>query len=114
MKKKRFSEEQMVSILREADTGDKTIVELCRAHGISDVTFYAWRRKFGQMSEAAVRRLRELEKDNVRLKRLLAERDLEADVLKELLQKKWPPSRNAAMRSVFWFSGKYPGVEPVI
>ncbi len=112
--KKRFSEEQMVSILREADTGDKTIVELCRAHGISDVTFYAWRRKFGQMSETAVRRLRELEKDNVRLKRLLAERDLEADVLKELLQKKWPPSRNAAMRSVFWFSGKYPGVEPVI
>ena len=88
MKKKRFSEEQMVSILREADTGDKTIVELCRAHGISDVTFYAWRRKFGQMSETAVRRLRELEKDNVRLKRLLAERDLEVDVLKEFLQKR--------------------------
>ena len=88
MKKKRFSEEKMVSILREADSGDKSIVDLCRRHGISDVTFYAWRRRFGQMSEAAVKRLRELEKDNVRLKRLLAERDLEVDVLKKLLQKK--------------------------
>ena len=88
MKKKRFSEEKMVSILREADSGEKTIVALCRRHGISDVTFYAWRRRFGQMSEAAVKRLRELEKDNVRLKRLLAERDLEVDVLKEFLQKK--------------------------
>ncbi len=88
MTKKRFSEEKIVSILREADAGDKTVVELCRRHGISDVTFYTWRRKFGQMSEAAVKRLRELEKDNVRLKRLLAERDLEVDVLKEVLQKK--------------------------
>ena len=75
----------MVSILREADAGDQTIVELCRAHGISDVTFYAWRRKFGQMSETAVKRLRELEKDNVRLKRLVAQRTLEASVLKEFL-----------------------------
>ena len=88
MKKKRFSEEKMVSILRQADAGDRTIAELCCTHGISDVTFYAWRRKFGQMSEAAVKRLRELEKDNVRLKRLLAQRDLEVDVLKEFLQKK--------------------------
>ena len=71
MKKKRFSEEKMVSILREADSGEKTIMELCRRHGISDVTFLAWRRRFGQMSETAVKRLRELEKDNVRLKRLL-------------------------------------------
>jgi putative transposase len=54
MKKKRFSEEQMVSILREADAGDKTIVELFRAHKTRDGTFYAWRRKFGQMSEATV------------------------------------------------------------
>ena len=88
MKKKRFSEEKMVSILREADSVEKTIVALCRRHGISDVTFYAWRRRFGQMSETAVKRLREMEKDNVRLKRLLAERDLEVDVLKEFLQKK--------------------------
>ena len=88
MKKKRFSEEKMVTILREADAGNKTIVDLCRTYGISDVTFYAWRRKFGQMSETAVKRWRELEKHNVRLKRLLAERDLEVDILKELIQKK--------------------------
>ncbi len=73
MRKKRFSEEKMVSILREVDAGDKTVVELCRRHGISNVTFYTWRRKFGQMSEAAVWRLRELEKDNVWLQRLLDE-----------------------------------------
>lgn len=71
----------MVSILREADAGDKMIVALCRRHGIRDVTFYAWRRRFGQMSEAAVKRRRELEQDNVRLQRLLAERDLEVDGL---------------------------------
>ena len=88
MKKKRFSDEQIVAILREAETGQKSIAELCRAHSVSEPTFYVWRRKFGHMPESEVKRLRELEKDNARLKRLLAERDLEVDVLKELLQKK--------------------------
>ena len=86
--KKRFSEEQIVGILREAETGKKTIGELARTHGISEPTFYAWRRKYGAMSEPDVKRLRELEKENGRLKRLLAERDVELDVMKEFLEKK--------------------------
>ena len=86
--KKRFTEEQIVVILREAETGKKTITELCRAHGISEPTFYVWRRKYGSMGEPDVKRLRELEKENARLKRLLAERDVEIDVMKEFLEKK--------------------------
>ena len=86
--KKRFTEEQIVAILREADTGDKTVAEVARQHGVSEPTIYGWRRKYGGMEQAAVRRLRELEKENVRLKRLLAERDVEIDVIKEFLKKK--------------------------
>ena len=88
MKKKRFSEEQIVGVLREAASGGKTIGEVCRRHGISEPTFYAWRRKYESMTESEVRRLRELEKENGRLKRLLAERDLEVDAMRELLSKK--------------------------
>ncbi len=86
--KKRFSEEQTVAILREAAAGGKTIGDVCRRHAISEPTFYVWRRKYGAMPESEVRRLRDLERENARLKRLLAERDVEVDVLKELLQKK--------------------------
>ena len=86
--KTRFSEEQIVAPLREAEAGDKTVAQLARLHGISEPTFYVWRRKYGGMEQAEVRRLRELEKENLRLKRLLAERDVEIDVIKELLKKK--------------------------
>jgi len=86
--KKRFSEEQVVAILREGQTGRKTVQELCRAHGVSEPTYYAWKRKYGSMAEPDVKRLKELEKENARLKRLLAERDLEVDVMKEFLEKK--------------------------
>jgi putative transposase len=89
MKRKRFKEEQIVSILREAQTSGAAINEVCRKHGISEPTFYAWRRKYESMSESEVRRLRELEKENGRLKRLVAERDLEIDAMKELVSKKW-------------------------
>ena len=89
MKKKRYSEEQIVKILREGERGDKTIGEVCRSYGVSENTFYNWRKKFGGMSVPDVRRLRELEKENNRLKRLVADRDLEIDVMKELLEKKW-------------------------
>ena len=86
--KKRFTEEQIVAILREGQSGQKTVEELCRAHGVSQPTYYVWKRKYGSMAEPDVKRLRELEKENARLKRLLAERDLEIDVVKEFLQKK--------------------------
>lgn len=86
--KKRFSEEQIVAVLREGQAGGKTVEDLCRAHGVSQPTYYAWKRRYGSMAEPDVRRLRELEKENARLKRLLAERDLEIDVVREFLQKK--------------------------
>lgn len=86
--KKRFSDEQIVAILREGASGEKTVAEICREHGISEPTYYTWKRKLGSMEEPEVKRLRELEKENARLKRLLAERDVEIDVMKEFLKKK--------------------------
>ena len=89
MKQGQFSNEQIVAVLQEGDKGHKPISELCKEKGISEATFYAWRKKFGGMQTRDVQRLRELEKENARLKRLLAERDLENDVLKEALTKNW-------------------------
>jgi putative transposase len=86
--KKRFTEEQIVGILREGQVGQKTVEQLCREHGIAQPTYYGWRRKYGSMAEPDVKWLREVEKENARLKRLLAERDVETDVMKEFLEKK--------------------------
>ena len=86
--KKRFSEEQVVAILREGQVGQKSVEQLCREHGVSQPTYYAWKRRYAAMNEPDVKRLRELEKENGRLKRLLAERDVEIDVMKEFLEKK--------------------------
>ena len=88
MKKKRFSEERIVAVLREGERGEKTVQEICRAVGISQPTYYVWRRKYGSMGKPEVRRLRELEKENTRLKKIVAERELEIDVMKEFLEKK--------------------------
>ena len=88
MKAGQFSQEQIVAILHEAERGAVTIQALCRDKGISEVTFYRWRKAYGGMTVSEAGRLKELEKENARLKRLLAERDLEVDVLKEVLQKK--------------------------
>lgn len=88
--KKRFTDEQIVEILREHTAGQKTVEQICRERGVSENTFYTWKRKFGSMSEPDVKRARELEKENARLKRLLAERDVEIDVMKEIIEKKLP------------------------
>jgi len=86
--KARFTDEQIVGFLRQVESGDKSVAEVCREGGFSVPTFYVWKRRLGSMAEPEVKRLRDLEKENVRLKRLLAERDLEVDVARELLKKK--------------------------
>ncbi|MEA3253517.1 MAG: transposase [Chloroflexota bacterium] len=86
MKKKRFSEEQIVRILRQAATAERTVAEVCKQHGICEQTWYRWKKKFGQMDVPDVRRLRALEKENGRLKRIVAERDLEIDAMKEVVK----------------------------
>ena len=88
MKRSRFTEEPIIAILREQEAG-VTVTELCRKHGVSSPTFYKWKAKFGGLDVSEARRLKALEDENAKLKRLLAERDLEVDALKELLAKKW-------------------------
>ena len=87
MKKTRFSEEQMVKILREADQAP--VMEVAKKHGISDQTIYLWRKRFGKLEPVDVKRLRQLEQENAKLKKLVAERDLEIDVMREVAAKKW-------------------------
>ena len=87
MKKSKYSEEQMVKILREADR--LPVGEVAKKHGISDQTIYAWRKRFGKLEAVDVKRLRQLEHENLKLKKLVAERDLEIDVLREVAAKKW-------------------------
>ncbi len=89
MKANRFSEAQIITVLREAEMGKHTIEVLCREHGISEATFYRWRNKYGGLGPSDVARLKDLEKENARLKKLLAERDLEVEILKEINAKKW-------------------------
>ena len=84
--KKRFTEEQIVRILRQAETAEQTVAEVCKQHGICEQTWYRWKKKYGQMDVPDVRRLRELEKENSRLKRLVAERDLEIDAMQEIVK----------------------------
>lgn len=87
MKKKRFNEEQIIGVLKEAEAGMK-VVDLCRKHGLSDVTFYKWRSKYGGLEVSEARRLKQLEEENQRLKRLVADQALDIQVLKEVLVKK--------------------------
>jgi putative transposase len=86
--KKRYSEEQIIGFLKEADAG-VPIKELCRQHGFSEASYYLWRSKFGGMDVSDAKRLKALESENARLKKMLAEALLENEVTKEVLRKKW-------------------------
>ena len=86
--KKRFSEEQIIRVLKEAEAGAKT-GDLCRTHGISEATFYNWKAKFGGMDVSDAKRLKQLEAENAKLKRLLADAELDKLMMKELLSKNW-------------------------
>ena len=88
MKRKRFTEEQIIGILKEHDLGSKT-ADLCRKHGISEATFYNWKSKFGGMDVSEAKRLKQLQDENGKLKKLLADAMLDNAALKDLLSKKW-------------------------
>ena len=88
MKRSRYSEEKIIEILRENEAG-MTVADLCRKHGMSSATFYGWKAKFGGMDVSDAKRLKVLEDENAKLKKLLAEQMLDAAAMRELLSKKW-------------------------
>lgn len=87
MKKSKYTEEQIVRILQEASRSEKSNLEVCRAHGVSPHTFYIWRRKYSGLETQDVRRLRDLERENEELKKLVAERELEISAVRKLFRK---------------------------
>lgn len=88
MKSSRFSEEQIIGILKQSEAGAKTS-ELCRQHGISTATFYGWRSKYGGLEVSEAKRLKQLEEENAKLKRIVADQALDITMLKDLVGKKW-------------------------
>ena len=88
MKTSRFSDSQILAILKQAENG-VPVTELCREHGMSSATFYKWRAKYGGMDVGMMTRMKELEAENARLKRMYAEERLKAEILKEAIEKKW-------------------------
>jgi putative transposase len=88
MKKSRFTDSQIMAVLKQAESGIP-VPQLCREHGISSATFYKWRSKYGGMDTSMVARMKELEAENARLKKMYAEERLKAEILKEAIEKKW-------------------------
>ncbi len=88
MKKSKFSDSQIMAILKQAEAG-VPVLELCREHGMSNATFYKWRSKYGGMDASMIARLKELEEENRRLKKMYAEERLKSELRKEALEKKW-------------------------
>jgi putative transposase len=88
MKKSRYTDHQIINILKQAETGTP-VPELCREHGMSNATFYKWRAKYGGMDASLMARLKELEEENRRLKKMYAEERLKAEIVAEALEKKW-------------------------
>jgi putative transposase len=88
MKKSRFSDSQIIAVLKQAEDGTP-VPELCREHGISSATFYKWRAKYGGMDASLMGRMKELEEENRRLKKMYAESQMSADILREAMGKKW-------------------------
>lgn len=88
MRKSRFTDSQIMAVLKQAE-GGAPVPELCREHGVSSATFYKWRSKFGGLDVSQLARLKELEEENRRLKKMYAESQMSADLLKEALSKKW-------------------------
>ena len=88
MKQKRYTEAQIIKILKEAESG-VPVAELCRKHGMSDASFYTWRRKYGGLDISEAKRLKQLEEENRKLKKLLADTLLEKAALEDVVQKKW-------------------------
>lgn len=88
MKKSRFTDSQILSVLKQTENS-VPVPELCREHGMSSATFYKWRTKFGGMDASMMTRLKELEEENRRLKKMYAEERLKAEILKEAIEKKW-------------------------
>ena len=89
MKRKRYTTEKKIRILREAEKSDKTIQDVCRERGVSEQTFHRWKREFGMMEVSQAKQLKELQKENAQLKRMLADEMLGKELLKEALEKKW-------------------------
>ena len=88
MKKSRYTDSQIIAILKQAEAGT-SVPDLCREHGMSDATFYKWRARYGGMDASMMKRVKELEEENRRLKKMYAEEKLKAEIVSEALEKKW-------------------------
>lgn len=88
MKKSRYTDSQIMAILKQNESG-ATVPDLCREHGISSASFYKWRAKYGGMDASLIKRMKELEDENRRLKKMYAEEKLKAEIAKEIIEKKW-------------------------